>query len=572
MAVAERFRQLTARPCEPHVSRLLRLIALSFCVGVTLSLGACTSTRLDYTPPPAIQQLDTKESVVLPEIDSTTACLTEAAGDSGSGAVYAALVLYCAEGTNADVVSGRERRRAEDDLVRVAYDPSTQRFVDRQLAPNITVKAHMRPGEYFLLAEDFGVKGDTPTPPSVGAKTPLVRRTERYTNGIGSFYPPEGLFEPASLSASVVESGDDKVTILLKPSETLSGTKDHAWLAGQAYFHLLDAAQLGKASWTGFINPQKMTSHTDGIYLIERYDPDRIPVLMIHGLRSSPLAWEQLTYAILTSPALHPRFQVWHAFYPTGLPPFYTGSRIRSALNSVLAHFDPEGDDLPSRHMAVVGHSMGGLVAHMLVSDDDGALWRETFTVEAEALNVNDAQRAAFSRIFRAEHEPQVGFVAFIATPHRGSNTADSLIGRIGSSLVELPVRFTSLFLSGESYLEQTTDVMRPYLEHGGPDSVRVLSPDHPLLRVLADLPVEKGVKHISVIGVTEGAACIEDPDCTATDGVVAYESARFSPPEDEMIVQADHNVQRHPDTVAFLLKRLGEWQPVAESTTTTYR
>jgi hypothetical protein len=305
-----------------------------------------------------------------------------------------------------------------------------------------------------------------------------------------------------------------------------------------------------------------MTSHTDGIYLIEGYDPNRIPVLMIHGLRSSPLAWEELTRAILATPRLHQRFQVWHAFYPTGLPPFYTVSRIRLALRSVLEHFDPEGDDLPSKHMAVVGHSMGGLVAHMLVSDDGGALWRETFTTTPEELDVDEARTAELLEIFRIQHEPQIGFVAFIATPHRGSDTADRPIGRIGSSLVDLPVRFTSLFTEDQSYLDQTTPAMRPYLDRGGPDSIRVLSPEHPLLGVLAELPVADGVEHVSVIGVREGAECAKDPICTATDGVVTYESAKFSPPADEKIIRAGHDVQRHPEAIAFLLERLGSWKP----------
>ena len=69
---------------------------------------------------------------------------------------------------------------------------------------------------------------------------------------------------------------------------------------------------------------------------------------------------------------------------------------------------------------------------------------------------------------------------------------------------------------------------MRPYLSGGGPDSIRVLSPDHPLLGVLSEIPVADGVEYVSVIGAKDGPECVRKPGCRATDGVVTYDSARF--------------------------------------------
>ncbi|MFN9916367.1 MAG: hypothetical protein ACK53L_27505, partial [Pirellulaceae bacterium] len=40
----------------------------------------------------------------------------------------------------------------------------------------------------------------------------------------------------------------------------------------------------------GLINPNK-TQKYSGIYMLEPYDPQRIPVVMVHGLASSPLTW-----------------------------------------------------------------------------------------------------------------------------------------------------------------------------------------------------------------------------------------------------------------------------------------
>jgi hypothetical protein len=68
------------------------------------------------------------------------------------------------------------------------------------------------------------------------------------------------------------------------------------------------------------------------------------------------------------------------------------------------------------------------------------------------------------------------------------------------------------------------------------------------------------GVEHVSIIGVKEGVDCIRRPQCEAMDGVVAYDSSRFSPPEDELIVKAGHGVHRHPQAIRFLLNRLRQW------------
>ena len=69
-------------------------------------------------------------------------------------------------------------------------------------------------------------------------------------------------------------------------------------------------------------------------------------------------------------------------------------------------------------------------------------------------------------------------------------------------------------------------------------------------------------MEHISVIGVEKGPDCVSDPKCKATDGVVTYESSKFSPPEDEMIIKAGHDVHRHPEAVKFIIHRLRQWKP----------
>jgi pimeloyl-ACP methyl ester carboxylesterase len=543
------------------LSEMFRILLGLF---VAMFLGACAGGRIQHVP----QQVSTIQSsdatVVLPDAQSWEGCLTEAAASVQDSDVYPALVIYCSERSFDAPVNDKRIGSALKSLARLAYDPEKNKFSNKRLSENVGVVVALDTDATYRFTDDsdsdVGIGG---TELMKRPFVPLIKRVQRTADGMGRFYPPEGLFEPVLLTATTRRSPGDRLTITLAPMAYRDKiAESESAVAEQAYLSLLEAAELDKASWAGFVNPQHMTSHSDGIYLIERYDPNRTPILMIHGLRSNPLTWERLTRAVLSTPDLHQRFQVWHAFYPTGLPPFYTGSRIRAVLNEVLLHFDPEGDDVPTHQMAVIGHSMGGVISHMLVSDDDGALWQATFRVNPSELRVNEYRRAEMIEIFSIRHETQIGFVAFIAAPHRGSETANSLIGRVGSSMVNLPVRFRSIFRQDEAYLAQATEAMRPYLRGGGPDSIRVLSPDHPLLKVLAEIPVASGVAHISVIGVRQGPDCVREPKCKATDGVVAYESSRFSPPEDELIVKAGHNVHHHPEAISFILNRLREWRP----------
>ena len=90
---------------------------------------------------------------------------------------------------------------------------------------------------------------------------------------------------------------------------------------------------------------------TWGIYFLEPYDPDRIPVLFVHGIGGTPLDFRTMLNALDRT-----KFQAWVFQYPTA-PRLGAAS---SALRGLLA-------DLEHKHrfgaLFIVAHSMGGLVA-----------------------------------------------------------------------------------------------------------------------------------------------------------------------------------------------------------------
>ena len=48
-----------------------------------------------------------------------------------------------------------------------------------------------------------------------------------------------------------------------------------------------------------------------GVFATEPYDPNKIPVVFVHGLYSAPHAWQNAMNAIVADPLLRDRYQVW---------------------------------------------------------------------------------------------------------------------------------------------------------------------------------------------------------------------------------------------------------------------
>jgi pimeloyl-ACP methyl ester carboxylesterase len=92
-----------------------------------------------------------------------------------------------------------------------------------------------------------------------------------------------------------------------------------------------------------------------GIWFLEAYDPDRIPVLFVHGINGTPASFKQLI-----SNLDRKRFQAWVYYYPSGLH-----------LDVIADHLNETMTKLQVRHrvarFAVVAHSMGGLVTRGFV-------------------------------------------------------------------------------------------------------------------------------------------------------------------------------------------------------------
>ena len=113
-----------------------------------------------------------------------------------------------------------------------------------------------------------------------------------------------------------------------------------------------------------------------GLSLLKPYARGRIPVVLIHGLWSSPWSWARMVEILESDVALRDRYQFWTFGYSTGDPLPYSAVLLRHGLDEVRRKFDPDHTDPAFDRMVIVGHSMGGLLTKMMVQDSGTRLWR----------------------------------------------------------------------------------------------------------------------------------------------------------------------------------------------------
>jgi pimeloyl-ACP methyl ester carboxylesterase len=310
----------------------------------------------------------------------------------------------------------------------------------------------------------------------------------------------------------------------------------------------------------GFLAPAAVKDRT-GIHMLEPYQPGKIPVVLVHGLVSSPRTWAPVYNDMLADPGLREHFQFWAYFYPTGDPYLATAVNLRQALKQLRKDFDPENKDPALGQMVFIGHSLGGLIAKLAAVDSGDTFWKEVSDRPLASLKLRPETKAELQQAFFFERQPEIRRVIFIATPHRGSKLSPTWLGRLADHVVAPPrtlVSDTQDLAAGDPDLLARLD--------GGrlPTSVALLAPGSPVLDALAARPKPPGVHYHSIIGVSS-AACTWPERLLAgwgdqSDGVVPYQSAHIDDADSELVVEADHfHVHPHPLAVREMRRILIE-------------
>ena len=302
--------------------------------------------------------------------------------------------------------------------------------------------------------------------------------------------------------------------------------------------------------WEVFAAKDKINE--TGIYMLEPYRDDQIPVVMVHGLMSYPTTWVQMFNDLRGDPELRKKYQFWFYLYPTGLPLLYSASLLRNELNGIRAKYDPDGTNPNFNKMVILGHSMGGLLTRFLIADSGDLLWEGTFSKPPGELGLTDENREFIKNMLFFDKLDYVNKVIFLATPHRGSKEADSFIAKLGSSFISFPDRIEEFRrnLRAKDLTEQSKEMLDSV-----PNGVMQLSPCSPDIRELAKLGIGSGVTYHSIIGTGKS-----DHGPGSSDGIVAYESSHLDGAASETLVKSGHSVHRHPLAIAEVKRILREY------------
>jgi pimeloyl-ACP methyl ester carboxylesterase len=292
-----------------------------------------------------------------------------------------------------------------------------------------------------------------------------------------------------------------------------------------------------------------------GLYQFQPFDPEKTPVVFVHGLMSRPETWRITADQLLADAEIRNNYQFWFFLYPTGLPVWKSAALLRSELDRFNRELAPRTRTRTARarlnNKVLVGHSMGGLVSSLQVREGGDALWRRFSNVPLAGLPVSATARRRIEELLVFSPRPDVTRVVFAGVPHRGS----PLALRAGASFFAARVRFAlpeiqhyRAMLLSTAHEEVRRDLREPA------NSIRFLRENSPMLEAILAAPRNPRVKLHSIIG-DRG----RNDAPAGGDGIVPYRSAHYPGVESEKIVPSGHDVHQHPEAVRELKRILRE-------------
>lgn len=375
------------------------------------------------------------------------------------------------------------------------------------------------------------------------------QRKPRNSDPNKRFFPPRGQFLPVTVILEFPPGATSTPTLrFLDPREVRTlKIGDLEWTVAADYWTAAHRSFKNRSAlrvaFGGLTQPEKWLSH-QGLYLLEPYRSDKIPVVFVHGLFSEPHIWESHVRALMADPELGDKIQCWYYVYPTGLPIATTSMNLREALAQVQSVEDPQAKDANPQKIMLVGHSMGGILSRLQATDSGNTFWNSWFSLPPDQVPLAKPVLTNVTKGLFFKPDPSVDRLVFIATPHRGSQMANSWIGACASALIRLPLQtvdnLTNLMSMDLDFLRVQVGEKNLSLFN----SIGSLSPDHPMLKAMDLKKVE--VPHHSIIGVWGQPESLQN----STDGVVPYKSSHLSSAESEHIVPYWHGCVEFPQTV----------------------
>ncbi|HEU5193854.1 MAG TPA: hypothetical protein VFW70_03855, partial [Methylomirabilota bacterium] len=292
---------------------------------------------------------------------------------------------------------------------------------------------YRQPGIGVPLAADIAPEGTGPAAElarkriTPRAKVPVTAfvRLEDPIGAIAQSRVPARLELYAADQATTVQVGGITVPLELDPTATLA--------------YGLEGAPVWDTELGSFLAADFKVGR-EQLFMLRPYRRGQIPVVLIHGTASSPARWGEMYNELSNDPVLRDKLQFWVFTYSTSNPILQSASELRQALNDIVKELDPKSEDPALRNMVLIGHSQGGLLARLMITESGNRFWENAASVPFSEIDAPPQTKAFLQRAIFFEPVPMVGRVIFISTPHKGSFRVSTLVLAVIRKLVTLPV------------------------------------------------------------------------------------------------------------------------------------
>ena len=294
---------------------------------------------------------------------------------------------------------------------------------------------------------------------------------------------------------------------------------------------------------SGVINVPEFQSY-QGLYFMFPFNTRRIPIIFIHGFYSNTYAWRYIVNFI--SPELLSDYQIGFYQYPTGQALLLVLDDLRDSLK-YLAGLYPLNQKNLLHKTVLIGHSMGGVLARLLVTstEKDTILHQQLLNPLIKSTLVNTSKKhdeksiVSLQMYVKSKLEPLVKWkplefvksVVFIACPHRGVVSYPYLTQLVKRFVYVSPI--LKQFAAGISKNQEFE-----LADFGS------LSYDAPVPRFLAATPLPLHIKCCNIIAYLDGRHVkrllrSEPKSVPYNDGTVSFYSAHLEGPNIQEFIVA---------------------------------
>lgn len=296
-----------------------------------------------------------------------------------------------------------------------------------------------------------------------------------------------------------------------------------------------------KIELSRLLSPAKFEG-TARLARLQPYDPAKIPIICVHGLMDSPATWIPMINYLRADPQIRARYQFWFFSYPSGYPYPHSAAILRHQLDAIKKQYPGHKDAI------VIGHSMGGCISRLLITDTGDQIWREVFGKSPAETRLSAATKKHFEDTLIFKKREDVSRVIFISAPLRGSDLATNWPARLASRLVRTPLTLLNLGQDALKAVIQSPDSLQ--LQRM-PNSIDTMSPKNRFVQAINKIPPSTQIPYHVIVGDRGKGGNTDHTAPVKSDGFVPYWSSHMPGAQSECIVPSNHSAHQNPQAMA---------------------